>query len=373
MRAFALPLALLFAAGCPARGGSDAGMPEDVIRDTRVSMSPDVLLRDTGFEACGMTTATAEPLPATLLFQVDTSGSMNCPAIPSGPCAVADPTADLNDSRWDVFRARLSETLDALPDATRVGLMHYPDPRTTCAPTSPDVPIDVLSTSRAAIQTALLSLTPESITPTHDGVRNGMSQLARSMEANRYLVLATDGAASVCLGCDAGCSFDDQDRDNEAMIRYVEDQARMGIPTYILGVPGSQGFRTILSRMATAGGSARADCTDSGPRYCHFDLTDPSVDFSTGLREALSAIGESTLSCSYPIPPNPDGVFDPLLVNVRLVNDAGVEEVIPQGASGWSYSTDMLRIELNMAVCERARMLRRGRIDVLFGCPTIIL
>ena len=68
-----------------------------------------------------------------------------------------------------------------------------------------------------------------------------------------------------------------------------------------------------------------------------------------------------------------DGVFDPLLVNVRLVNDAGAEEVIPQGVSGWSYSTDMLRIELSSSVCERARMVRRGRIDVLFGCPTIIL
>ena len=373
MRAALLPLALLFAVGCPVRGGSDAGTPEDVIRDTRGVFSPDILLRDTGFEACAMTTATAEPLPATLLFQVDTSGSMNCPAIPSGPCAVDDPTADPNDSRWDVFRARLSETLDALPDSTRAGFMHYPDSSTSCAPTAPDVPIDMLSTSRALIQTALINLVPESITPTHDGVRHGMAQLARSMEANRFLVLATDGAASVCMGCDAGCSFDDQDRDNEAMIRYVEDQARMGIPTYILGVPGSQSFRSILSRMATAGGTARAGCSDSGPRYCHFDLTDASVDFSTGLREALGAIGESTLSCSYPIPPNPDGVFDPLLVNVRLVNEAGVEEVIPQGASGWSYSTDMLRIELSTSVCERARMVRGGRMDVLFGCPTIIL
>ena len=105
-----------------------------------------------------------------------------------------------------------------------------------------------------------------------------------------------------------------------------------------------------IQSMASAAGTARADCSDAGPRYCHFDLTDETVDFSMALRDALLAIGRSVVSCTYTIPPNPDGVFDPSLINVRLVDDAGLEEVIPQGASGWSYSGDMLRVELSPAV-----------------------
>jgi Mg-chelatase subunit ChlD len=372
MRASAVSLSLLFLAGCPARNTADAGSLADA-SDTRAFESPDVFLRDAGFEACAMTSASAQRLPTSLLFQLDTSGSMNCPAVPSGPCAVADPTPDPMDSRWDVFRVRVSDALDSLPDATRAGLMHYPDPATTCAPTTADVSIAPLTSTRMMMQTALTSLTPESITPTHDAVRHGIAQLAPRTDEQRFLVLATDGAASVCVGCDAACSFAAQDADNEAMIAFVAEQSAAGISTYVIGVPGSQSFRRILSRMASAGGTARADCSDAGPRYCHFDLTDASVDFSTALRDALTAISESVVSCTYTIPPNPDGMFDPELVNVRLVDDAGMEEVIPQGATGWSYSADMLRVELSDAVCERARGLRTGRVDVLFGCPTIIL
>lgn len=373
MRVSAVSLTLLFIAGCPARNTNDAGTDTGTTNDAWAYQAPDVLLVDAGFQACAMTSASAERLPTTLLFQVDTSGSMNCPAIPSGPCAVADPTPDPSDSRWDVFRVRVGEALSALPDTMRAGLMHYPDPATTCAPTAPEVPIAALSTSRMPMQSALMALTPESITPTHDAVLHGMALLTPRTGEQRFLVLATDGAASVCMGCDAGCSFTAQDADNEAMIAYVAEQRAAGIATYVIGVPGSQSFRRILSRMASAGGTAREGCSDAGPLYCHFDLTDTTLDFSTGLRDALGAIGESVVSCTYTIPPNPDGMFDPALVNVRLVDDAGVEEVIPQGATGWSYSSDMLRVELSDAVCERARALRTGRVDVLFGCPTVVL
>lgn len=372
MRASALSLSLLFVVGCPPRSTADAGSERDA-GDAWSYVDPDVPVRDAGFASCAMTSASADRLPTSLLFQFDTSGSMNCPAIPTGPCAVADPTSDPTDSRWDVFRGRVSEALEALPDVTRAGLMHYPDPATSCASTTADVPIAELTTTRSLIQGVLGGLVPESITPTHDAVRNGIAQLTSRMDEQRFLVLATDGAASVCLGCDAGCSFEARDADNEAMINYVAEQAAAGISTYVIGVPGSQGFRRILSRMASAAGTARADCSDAGPRYCHFDLTDETVDFSMALRDALLAIGRSVVSCTYTIPPNPDGVFDPSLINVRLVDDAGLEEVIPQGASGWSYSGDMLRVELSPAVCERARALRTGRVDVLFGCPTIIL
>jgi hypothetical protein len=353
-------------------GRLDAGSLEP----TDAGPRPDRFLPDGGFgEVCLTGTAFAEPLPATLMFQVDTSGSMNCGANDRS-CLTADPTPAPDDSRWDVFRARLIEALAALPDATRAGLMHFPGGESSCAPTTADVPIAPLSTSRAAIRSVLAALVPRNITPTHDAVANAMAILRADGGERRYLVLATDGAATVCLGCDAACSFDEQDRDNERMIVRVQEAAAMGIPTFVIGVPGSQSYRGILSRLASAAGTARPGCSDAGPMYCHYDLTDPSIDLSTGLRDALASIGEVVVSCEYPIPPNPDGTFDPGRVNVVITDEDGTRETIRRDASrtnGWDYSDDGMRIELHGPACDRAEALRGGRIDVQFGCPTILI
>ena len=337
---------------------------------------PDRVIPDSGFgEVCEVATAFAEPLPATLMFQLDTSGSMNCGANDRS-CLTGDPTPSPSDSRWDVFRMRLVEALAALPDSTRAGLMHYPRTGGSCPSTTPLVSITELTASRAQIGTALNGLTPEGITPTHDAVENALAILRADTGERPVLVLATDGAATVCFGCDAGCSFDDQDDDDEDLVTRIGAAAAAGIPPDVFGVPGSQSFRGILSRMATMGGTARAGCSDGGPVYCHYDLTDPGLDFATGLRDALAAIGEAVVSCEYEIPENPDGAFDATRVNVVVTDEGGTEDTIPRDtsrANGWDYSEDGTRIILHGAACDRAEALRGGRIDVQFGCPTILI
>lgn len=354
------------------RPGMDASLSDAAPVDAR---PVDARPRDFGFDACETSTAFAEPLPATLLFQVDTSGSMNCPA-DEASCLTGEPTPAPDDSRYDVFRQVLGEALIALPDASRVGLMHFPV-TFSCAQNTADVAIDELVRSRAPIGEALAGITPEGITPTHDAVAFALDRLrGRTDDDARYLVLATDGASTVCRGCDAACSFDELDADNEAMIATIAAAASEGIPSFVIGVPGSQSFREILSRMASAGGTGRAGCSDAGPTWCHYDLTDPTLDFGVALRDALAAIGESVLSCEYPIPPNPDGAFDPTKVNVRLTADDGTETAIPRDpsrADGWDYSDGMDAIILHGPACEAAQSLRSARIDVLFGCPTILI
>lgn len=335
---------------------------------------PDRVIPDAGFgEVCEIATAYADPLPATLMFQVDTSRSMNCGAS-DRTCAAADPTPAPGDSRWDVFRMRLIEALAALPDSTRAGLMHFPRPGGSCPADHAAVAIAPLSSSRTPIGTALSGLTPDGIgTPTHDAAEKALAILRADTGEQPALVLATDGAATMCFGC-YGC--DDQRGDNEAMVARIAAAAAAGIPTYVIGVPGSQSFREILSRMASAGGTARAGCSDTGPLYCHYDLTDPGLDFAMGLRDALAAIGEAVISCEYEIPENPDGAFDESRVNVVIVEDDGREDTIPRDtgrANGWDYSDDRTRIILHGAACDRAEALRGGRIDVQFGCPTILI
>ena len=353
---------------------TDASLIDAPVPPTVDAPRPDIPIRDTGFIACETARSDTSPIPATLVLQLDTSGSMNC-AASERSCVVGDPTAAPDDSRYDVLRLRLLDALTALPDATRVGLMHYPGGRSACAPTSPLVPIAELGTNRTALASALGSLVPANVTPTHDAVMAAFAILRSDAGERRFQVLATDGRATLCLGCDAACSFDEQDADDRQMVEDIRRAHDVdGIDTFVIGVPGSQGFRAILSDMAEAGGTARSPgCTAGGPSYCHFDLTDAGTDLSTGLRDALAAIGESVLSCEYEIPPNPDGAFDAGLVNVVLVEEDGTERVVGRDrsrASGWDYSDDGLRIVLHGAACDDALALRGGRIDVQFGCPT---
>lgn len=372
-----LSLVFLVACGDDDRIATDAPPADGSIGDAAPidARMVDARPRDFGFDSCETTSAVAEPLPATLLFQVDTSGSMNC-AADDASCLTGDPTADPDDSRYDVFRQVLGDALMSLPDSNRVGLMHFPV-TFSCAQNTTDVAVDELGTNRSSIESALAAIVPEGITPTHDAVAFALERLrARSSDEDRYLVLATDGASTVCIGCDAACSFDALDADNEDMIDRIGDAAAESIPTFVIGVPGSQSFRGILSRMASAAGTGRPGCSDSGPTYCHYDLTDSSLDFGVALRDALAAIGDSVISCEYPIPENPDGAFDPMKVNVRITADDGAESSIPRDTSrtdGWDYSDDMEAIILHGPACDTAQSLETGRVDVLFGCPTILI
>lgn len=377
MRARSLLVLLLTA--CSA-GGPGPGTQHDAGSST-LDAGPDHevdahrFVPDAGFVACETASAFADPLPATLLLQVDTSGSMNCAAT-AASCAVGDPTPDPNDSRYDVFLAVLETALAGLPDSTQVGAMHYPV-TFSCARDETLVDIGPLSTTRGPLLSALRGVTPEGTTPTRDGVTYALGRLrARSADEARHLVLATDGAATVCLGCDADCPLEALDRDNDQLVEDVRRAAEDGVRTFVIGVPGSGSYRQVLSRMASAAGTARAGCSDSGPLYCHYDLTDPSLDFATALAAALADIGESVLSCEYTIPPNPDGTFDAAKVNVRLIDEAGEPTTIPRDRSrtdGWDYTDDGTRILLHGPACDRALGLRMGRIDVLFGCPTELI
>lgn len=375
---FLSALLLLTACSVGGPGGtpsSDGGEPP-----TDASGAPDArsydagrFIPDTGFMACETTSAFADPLPATLLFQVDTSGSMNCRA--SDHSCAAGPTTPPPDSRYNVFLDVLEPALAALPDSTLVGAMHYPV-TFSCARDEMLTDIGPIATTRGPMMSALSAINPEGITPTRDAVVYALGRLrARSDEEARHLVLATDGAATVCLGCDASCAPDRLD--NDELIEDVHRAAEQdGIRTFVIGVPGSSSYRPVLSKMAIAGGTARAGCSESGPNYCHYDLTDPALDFATALAAALEEIGEAVLSCEYTIPPNPDGTFDPMKVNVRVTDESGETTTIPRDRSrtnGWDFSDDGERILLHGPACDQALNLRMGRIDVLFGCPTILI
>lgn len=330
-----------------------------------------------GTSACLSDTFKAEVEPANLLFQLDVSGSMNCAPKDSG-CGVADPNAG---SRWEVFKTQLVAAMDTLPSTSSVGLMHYPtgkgafqgDP-TGCVPQAPDVALAPLATSKPAVTAKLAQIVPQGGTPTHDAVKAALAQLDQASATGAgFLVLATDGQATFCAGCDLFCTSDELATDNDVLIQEVSAAAAKGIRTFVLGAPGSEAYRSILSKIAAAGQtSVSPGCSDAGPTYCHYDMT-TAPDFGAALSEALAAVGSKALSCVYDIPPQ-DGTFDPTLVNVQLTS-AAETKTIPQDAShqaGWDYSADQKQVILYGAACEEAKAALNGAVTILYGCPTEI-
>jgi hypothetical protein len=352
-------------------GGSLGGIVSDSDAGTgRAPVEPDA--------ACLTNTNSARAKPANLLFQIDVSGSMNCAATDSASAACAASAS----SRWSVFRAKLKATLATLPDANAVGLMHYPSGKgtfsgqpTACVPQAPDVAVGPLGATRAAIGASLDARIPEGGTPTHDAVRAALAQLDRvpAANGNRFLVLATDGNATFCRGCDISCDSAALARDSDAMVAAVAAAATQGIRTFVIGVPGSQGFRSILSRVAEAGGtSLGAGCSHTGPTYCHYDMT-TAPDFGAALQSALAAIGGAALSCTYDVPPS-DGTFDPNLVNVQLKSGSTSRDVPrdPARRDGWDYSDDGRQINLYGASCDAAKSATDGAVTILYGCPSVL-
>jgi len=325
--------------------------------------------------ACLVSTNPAKVQPASLLFQLDVSGSMNCPASdPTSASCAASPS-----SRWSVFRTTFEATLATLPDHDSVGLMHYPTGlgtfsgnATGCVPQNPDVPIGPLSTTRAQVGAALAARAPAGGTPTHDAVNVALKQLAAA-QGNRFLVLATDGNATFCTGCDISCNTEALGADSDVMVADVAAAAKSGVRTFVIGVPGSQNFRGVLSRIAEAGGTkVSAGCSSAGPTFCHYDMTS-APDFGAALQAALAAIGGEALSCTYDVPKD-DGTFDPGRVNVRL-SSGGQETDMRRDrsrADGWDYSDDGKQVVLYGAACESAKKAIGGAVTLLYGCPTVV-
>ncbi len=326
--------------------------------------------------ACATDTFKADVKPSALVFQIDTSGSMNCP-ITKPACLSDNPTAAPDDSRWDVFRTTLNAVLSDLPDTLAVGLMHFPNPDTGCAPTTPLVNVELLSTSRSGISAQLAALVPEYITPTRDAVQNALKIASARPEANRYVVLATDGAATVCLGCNAACATAGKVPASESDALVADVKAALstnGVRTFVIGVPGAQTYRSELSKVAEAGGTARMQgCNHAGPNYCHYDLTDATADFGAVLADALAAIGGSVLTCDFAVPSMAD--FDPNKVNVELTTGGSKTQLKrdPQEMNGWNYSEDGKTIRLFGPSCESVKKVTNGKVDILYGCPTVVL
>lgn len=334
-------------------------------------------------DACAKSSAATEALPAVLALVVDTSGSMDWP--PGWAPASPDDSKPAGATKWEITRDALADAVAALPAETALGASFYPNVEQeddVCLQNDVALPIAELgkagSAARKRWAEALAAVVPVGATPTHGAYRFGLSKLAESLlPGDKFVLLITDGTPTCDLDCQ--CTEDNLPVDPLPLVREAASARADGIRTFVIGSPGSEQARDVLSRLATEGGTAKTTCSDSGPRFCHFDMT-TEPDLASGLSEALAQISSQVRSCSYPIPAPPQGEsLDPDLVNVLYTpGSARDRETIARAASpddcneGWQYAPDGTSVVLCSDTCARAQADAKSQVEILFGCETVV-
>ena len=350
-------------------------------------------------ETCAASTQEAELTPANLLFVLDKSGSMNCNP-PEGDealnarCALFPIQEDPNEpTKWEVTRLALVDALDTLAVQTNIqgGLMLFPVPERAASSATPrqeacwvdgvaDVEVGALDASgRDEIETVLEAVAPAGETPIVGATILGYKYLSEAIragdiEGNHFVVLLTDGAET----CEKGLL--------QKLVREDVPNARLwNIRTFVIGAPGSEQARSLLSDIAFEGGTApTSQCQHGGSDPdmgdCHFDMTGSS-NFARDLAAALEEISRTTvLACEYEVPENPDGGGVNLdEVNVTFTPGTGRRERILKNDSGdcdsvdgWQYSDDFAKIVLCGDVCDRVKADSEGTVSIELGCPTVV-
>jgi hypothetical protein len=381
-------LALLFVA-CAGndRPRSSSGFPEE--GDSGVSgkdgsmfidvATPDGPPSPDAAGLCGNTFFNAAPEPPNLYFVVDRSGSM------------LSLTGQGKTTRYEAMRIAVVDVVRTLGSRANYGVTLFPGdplgngcgPGTEVFPTTrgdlPGGPSNgpVTQAVAKATQSTAVGGTPTSIT---------LSKLLPTLQAlpgKTAVVLATDGGPNcndsyACTSAD--CTYNIEGGflgshqctpsynccdpsivdgpglymclDSIPTIQAVQQIRDAGIRTFVVGIPGSDYYATLLDQLATIGGSARP----TSPYYYR-------VDDMSSLSQTLLQIGNKVLlTCQFVLEQAPP---EPSFVNVYL--DQSVVAYDEQ--NGWTWTSDT-KLELHGGACQTLESGAVGQVQVVAGCPT---
>ncbi len=373
---FAALAALWASAACekarPPLSGDDLGIPAatpDAGPVSHFGDQPSAPSCDGGLgTVCGCLELTFLRDPPNLYFVLDRSGSM------------------VDDDKWTTVRIVAMEAIRKLGPRIRVGAAVFPAPLASgCVPG-----VEVMAVRAGDSPGAQLGTTTRMFIESVNLVALGGTPTAATLRALRpnltalpgrtYVILATDGGpncngttmcgASLCIpnieGA-GGCALNGpscctettygpfQCLDESATVSAVASLQAAGIDVYVIGVPGSGPYASVLNEVARAGGTARS----GDPAYYRVDSAGTTA-FAAALSEVAAKI---TATCQFDLASAPP---DPGLVNVYLDG-----KVVPQDpVDGWRL--DGAQVNLLGAACDR--VLRGDALDVrvVAGCPTLI-
>lgn len=376
--------------------------------------------------ACGVSTIPTERVPGSLLIVFDRSGSMSDP--PGGGSS--------GPSKWELARTAINNVLASVSDELSAGLMLFPSDGDCGVPSTPNVPVAPLSTSRAQIASALASTGPGGNTPAFDALLAGYEHLnTLTTPGQRGVVLVTDGGET--------CSLDQRDAvlarvrtehdannrltfavglsyadNNLSTIAYnggtprsstcmptctsdscLNDADCGGAPCVTL-VPGVAGFCSCRNDSDCVGmqtcepppighlclpmfppgfcDALHANRCEGPTDCCHYNAA--ASDFQAQFEDALSEIARRLLdSCVFDVPRGTDpSMFDPALVNVGVTFEGEMRTVLPRSSDrsmdSWDYTDSSYEtLVIQGPICERLLGGEPAVVEIVLGCPTILI
>jgi hypothetical protein len=308
--------------------------------------------------------------PPNLYFVFDVSGSM---AAPGGG----------GFTKYELVEQGAVHMIENLGPLINVGAAIFPegassaDPCHVGAGVFPISPGDPISPTTGPTTSGFIvatSVTPAGGTPTAATLTALRPELLQ-VPGRTVVILATDGgpncdaaiscAANQCTNniegacnspgancCAAGGAIGPAGCiDHDATVAAVTALASAGIPVYVIGVPGSELYASVLDDMAVAGGRPQAGT----PQY--YDVTD-----LTGLSQLFGTIAAAFVSCDFTLekaPPDQGHTnvyFDGTVVPADAVN-------------GWIWIGPN-KIELVGAACTKLKTGKVIDVQIVSGCPT---
>jgi hypothetical protein len=356
------------------REATDAG----IITDSGRPPIEDVVTIDSG---CATSNAHGKLRPSNLLFVIDRSGSMACNLPEDGQstdnCASFPARLFPNlPSKWDLTKSAVLQAISELRDAgtVRLGLSVFPKTGSQCTVTTePEVDLALLNEEHQnKITDTLERLEPAGETPLAGATILGYAHLLEEMKTSgingeTFVVVVTDGYET--------CKPDELPKLTTQDVPNAFRQ--LGIRTFVIGAPGSDDGRYLLSQIAIAGGTrVSSECRlGAAPNEgnCHYDMTQ-SGDFARDLLAALLKVNAEVLACTLEIPSVPGG-GEVNLEEVNVIVNGESRPMNNEGScskvNGWRYSSDFTAIQLCGDTCRAAKQ-RGAEVTVILGCPTLI-
>jgi hypothetical protein len=290
-------------------------------------------------------------------------------------------------NKWTNIQIVLQKLIIALGPRASIGAAVFPNPSQNGCSTGVqvfgtrrgDAPAGTPGPTEAALITILSRIPAAGGTPTAPTLSSLLPML-KALPGKTFVVLATDGGPNCNANANCGadqCTYNIENTpncspsganccadpsadvrsaclDGQPTIDAVKAIADAGIPVYVVGVPGSAPYATLLDQLAQAGGAARA----GEPQYYAIGSADQAAFMAT-----LSSIAAKiTASCTLDLGTLPP---DPSLINVFLD-----EQVLPQaGADGWTL--DGTTVTIQGASCQKILSGNVLDVRVVAGCPTV--
>jgi hypothetical protein len=340
--------------------------------------------------SCGAATVTLDFVRPNLYFAIDASGSMTL-AIPRGEAPEAPGITPRN--RYVALSRSIEAMLTRIGHRVNYGATLFPSADVTCDPGEEVHPLgpgdDVSFAVSGEVGPVLREFifrvnrrTPRGGTPVALALR-GLVPMLDGAGPETYVFLVTDGGPN--CNAEAHCNVDtcipnieefqtsdgirctdavnccdptvfgpDNCLDTNGSLEAVQILAAAGVKTFVIGIPGSDAYATLLDQLALAGGVGKTE----SPHYYR-------VADADALTQTVSSLGITVaLGCSIELTSPPP---DPALVNLFFDG-----ELVPSDSvDGWTFSDDHT-VEVRGAACE---LLQTGEVlqaEVVAGCPIVL-